>query len=123
MTADIAGREWSRTLRRRGAVVLAPFALAWAAVGASGLPSSGAWAVRIGAVAVSAAVVALALRSGGREVDERSRRQPDGWRRRVGVVNAAQFALIAVVVVLLIVVDAPELVPPLVCLVEQPCQR
>ena len=48
----------SRALRRRGALVLSGFALLWALVGASGLPSGDGWTVRLAAVSITAAAVA-----------------------------------------------------------------
>lgn len=105
----------SGTLRRRGAVVLALFAVLWALVAASGLPDVAGWVVRAGAVAVTIGILASA--SVSRPVQERVRRQPPGWYRRVGLVNGVQFAVIAVVVLSCTVGDAPQLAAPLIALV------
>lgn len=116
MTTNDVRSTHSRDLRRRGAVVLAVFALLWGAVAASGLPAGAAWTVRVVAVLTSAVLVATALRSGGSR-PERSRRQPEGWHRWVGIVNLGQFVVIALVVVASLAAGVPQLVPPVVCLV------
>lgn len=132
MTADVVGggslgdageqgagaadaRRWSATLRRRGAVVLGLFAVLWGFVAASGLAEM-AWPARWASLAVTAAVLALALRP-GMAADERPRAQPAGWHRRVGLVNGGQFAVIALVVVGALALDAPQVVAPAVALV------
>lgn len=117
MTVDAVRQDRSESLRRRGTLILVLFALLWAAVGASGLPSGAAWAVRIAAVVVSAGAILLTFRPGDAGAPERSRRQPEGWYRHVGVVNLAQFVAIALVVLIFIAVGAPELIPPVVCLI------
>lgn len=105
----------SGSLRRRGAVVLTLFAVLWALVAASGLPSAAGWTVRAGALAVTGGILASALSS--RPLHERVRRQPPGWYRRVGLVNGIQFAVIIAVLLVCVVADAPELVAPLIALV------
>jgi hypothetical protein len=117
LIVDTAQQEHSRSLRRRGTLILALFALLWAVVGASGLPTGAAWAVGIAAVVLAAAAIALAFRGGGEGSPERARRQPEGWYRHVGLVNVAQFVAIAVVVALAMALGAPQFVPPVVCLV------
>jgi hypothetical protein len=122
MTTGVASRPrspqaHSRTLRRRGALILAPFALLWAVVAASGLPGGAAWAVRIGAVVLAGAAIAVTFRSGRDGTPERTRHQPDGWYRWVGLVNLAQFVVIALIVAVGIALTVPQLVPPAVCLV------
>lgn len=117
MTLNAAQQELSRSLRQRGALILALFSLLWAAVGASGLPSTAAWVVRIAAVLISAGALMLTFRPGGAETPERARQQPEGWHRRVGVVNLVQFVAIALAVVALLAVGAPQLVPPAVCMI------
>ncbi|MFD5038357.1 hypothetical protein ACFWNI_14835 [Streptomyces sp. NPDC058377] len=84
----------TRSLRRRGTVVLSVFALVWAFAGASGLASSGAaLAVEIIAVPVTAAALFLAYREGAapspRLVD-----LPANWARSVGIVNVVELAAI-----------------------------
>ncbi|MFD0773777.1 DUF7010 family protein [Streptomonospora algeriensis] len=109
-------RELDRNLRRRGAFVLAFFALMWALAGASGLGRA-VPAVAAGAVAVSAAVVVLAYRYGYAGDRQRERRLPHGWGRSVGVVNIAQAAAIAAAVLLLVNTGSTLLLPPVVCLI------
>lgn len=108
-------QELSRSLRRRGAIVLALFAMLWAVVGRSGL-SAGTTVALVGALAVTALAVFAALRPA--EADrERVRTQPANWHRQVGVVNLTQFVAIGVVVAVFVSLGLPSLVPPLVCLV------
>jgi hypothetical protein len=108
--------QHSRTLRRRGILVLALFAILWAVVGASGLPSDLASGARIAGVIISAAIIAVAFRP-GRPMAERRRNQPDGWYRRVGLINLVQAAAIALVVLGFITAQVPQLVPPVVCVI------
>lgn len=117
VTLKAAQQELSRSLRRRGGLILALFALLWAAVGASGLPSTAAWGVRIGAVVLSAGALVLTFRPGGAGTLERARQQPEGWYGGVGVVNLVQFVAIALAVVVLLAVGMPQLVPPAVCVI------
>ncbi|GAB3530594.1 hypothetical protein [Arthrobacter monumenti] len=117
ITVDTAAQEQSRIMRRRGAVILAMFAVLWAAVGASGLTTGPAGVVRIAAIVPSAAIVLLAHRPGSAEMPERKRYQPQGWYRHVGIVNLVQAAAIAVTVLGFIAADVPQLVPPVVCLI------
>lgn len=116
MTTDTAQRQ-SRTFRQRGAVVLSLFAVLWAAVAASGVAPAAAWPVRIGAVLVAVAIIALALRPGASALPDRPRSLPEGWHRTVGLVNGGQFVLIAVVVAVGVLAGVPQIVPPAVCLV------
>jgi uncharacterized membrane protein len=115
-TAGSTEQAVSRSFQQRGALVLALFAVLWAAVAASGLPAALGWPVRIGAVVVAVAIIAAALRRPG-AVRERVRTLPRNWRRSVGIVNGAQFAVIALVVVAGLTTGAPQIVPPLVALV------
>ncbi|WP_051441992.1 hypothetical protein [Arthrobacter sp. H14] len=117
ITVDTAARERSRVMRRRGVVVLALFAVLWAAVGASGLTAGTAGMVRIAAVIPSIAIVLLAYHPGSAELPERQRYQPQGWYRHVGIVNLVQAAAIAVTVLGFIAADVPQLVPPVVSLI------
>lgn len=114
---NAAQQELSRTLRQRGALIVALFALLWAAVGASGLSATAAWVVRIGAVVISAGALVLTFRPGGAGTPERARQQPEGWYRRVGVVNLIQFVAIVLAVVAPLAVGAPQLVLPAVCVI------
>lgn len=118
MTVEAECRALDHSLRRRGALVLAFFALVWAAAGSSGV-TTGASAVAVGACAVllTGTVVVLALRRGSDEATARQRRLPERWNHRIGMVNGAQAAGIAVTVLLLVNLNAAFLLPAAVCLV------
>lgn len=116
-TAGSTEQAVSRSFRQRGALVLALFAVLWAAVAASGLPAALGWPVRIGAVVVAVAIIAATYRRRPGAVPERVRTLPRDWRRSVGIVNGAQFAVIALVVVVGLTTGVPQIVPPLVALV------
>jgi len=118
MTVEATEVVWSRTLRRRGALVLAPFALLWSLVAVSGLPAGSLWAARLTSALITVAVLALLVPvPAGAGAQERRRDQPDGWRKRVGLVNLAEFATIVLAVMVLAATGAPQLVPPTVALV------
>jgi hypothetical protein len=121
MTVGTSPVDLSRALRRRGAVVVALFALLWALVAASGLPSGVAAPVRVVAALASGAALGLVIAGsrGRRQAPspERVRRQPEGWHRRVGVVNLLEAVAIALTVVVCVAADVPQLVPPVVSLV------
>ncbi len=107
----------TRSLRRRGTVVLSVFALAWAFAGASGLASSGAaLAVEIIAVPVTAAALFLAYRKGAapspRLVD-----LPANWARSVGIVNVVELAAIFGVIAASNASGHPAFIPPAIALV------
>ncbi|MFB8119420.1 hypothetical protein ACFQ6U_10970 [Streptomyces sp. NPDC056465] len=107
----------TRTLRRRGTVVLSVFALVWALAGASGLASGGAaLAVEIIAVPVTAVAVFLAYRKGAapspRMVD-----LPHNWARSVGIVNVVELAAIFAVIAASNASGRPSFIPPAIALV------
>ncbi|WP_405693043.1 DUF7010 family protein [Streptomyces sp. NBC_01185] len=107
----------TRTLRRRGTVVLSVFALVWAFAGASGLTSGGAaLAVEIIAVPVTALAVFLAYREGAapspRMVD-----LPRNWARSVGIVNVVELAAIFAVIAASNASGRPSFIPPAIALV------
>lgn len=107
----------TRSLRRRGTVVLSVFALVWAFAGASGLASSGAaLAVEIIAVPVTAAALFLAYRKGAapspRLVD-----LPANWARAVGIVNVVELAAIFGVIAASNASGHPAFIPPAIALV------
>ncbi|WP_329420345.1 hypothetical protein OG810_15075 [Streptomyces sp. NBC_01693] len=107
----------TRSLRRRGTVVLSVFALVWAFAGASGLASSGAaLAVEIIAVPVTAAALFLAYRKGAapspRPVD-----LPANWARSVGIVNVVELAAIFGVIAASNASGHPAFIPPAIALV------
>ncbi|MEU0136414.1 hypothetical protein ABZ172_20625 [Streptomyces sp. NPDC006296] len=107
----------TRTLRRRGTVVLSVFALVWAFAGASGLASPGAaLTVEILAAPVTAAAVLLAYRKGAapspRTVD-----LPRNWARSVGIVNGAELVAIGAVIGVSNASGQPAFIPPCIALV------
>ncbi|MGW0781946.1 hypothetical protein [Streptomyces sp. NPDC002913] len=107
----------TRSLRRRGTVVLSVFALVWAFAGASGLASSGAaLAVEIAAVPVTVAAVLLAYRKGAapspRMVD-----LPANWARSVGIVNVVELVAIFAVIAASNASGHPGFIPPAIALV------
>ncbi|MFE4692490.1 hypothetical protein ACFRH6_20850 [Streptomyces sp. NPDC056749] len=107
----------TRTLRRRGTVVLSVFALVWTFAGASGLASPGAaLAVEILAVPVTAVAILLAYRKGAapspRMVD-----LPGNWARSVGIVNVVELAAIFAVIAASNASGHPGFIPPCIALV------
>ncbi|MFD5873569.1 hypothetical protein [Streptomyces sp. NPDC060322] len=115
--ADAECAALTRTLRRRGTVVLSVFALVWAFAGASGLASgSAALAVEIIAVPVTALAVFLAYRKGAapspRMVD-----LPRNWARSVGIVNVVELAAIFAVIAASNASGRPSFIPPAIALV------
>ncbi|MBM7436859.1 hypothetical protein [Streptomyces sp. HB132] len=107
----------TRTLRRRGTVVLSVFALVWAFAGASGLASSGAaLAVEILAVPVTAAAIVLAYRKGAAP-SPRAVNLPENWARSVGVVNVIELAAIFAVIAASNASGHPAFIPPAIALV------
>jgi hypothetical protein len=114
---EAAEPELSRSLQRRGVLILAPIGVVWGLVGASGLPAGPAWGLRIAAALLAVGAVVLAVRPAPAGRAPRERHLPERWWRTVGLVNAGQFVGIALVVAVCVVLGYPELVPPLVCLV------
>lgn len=112
---DVTEREHSHRLRRRGAVILGLFAMAWAMVGVSGL-GSGVILARVGAFVVTVLAVGAAFLPVPPD-RERVRSQPTEWYRHVGLVNLTQFIVIVVVVVVCGSTGLVVLIPPVVCLV------
>ncbi|MFJ4838149.1 hypothetical protein [Streptomyces sp. NPDC088746] len=107
----------TRTLRRRGTVVLSVFAVVWAFAGASGLASSGAaLAVEIMAVPVTAAALLLVYRKGAAP-SPRLVSLPANWARSVGIVNVVELAAIFAVIAASNATGHPAFVPPAIALV------
>ncbi|MFG2921760.1 hypothetical protein ACGFYA_09575 [Streptomyces sp. NPDC048305] len=107
----------TRTLRRRGTVVLSVFALVWAFAGASGLASGGAaLAVEAAAAVVTVTAIVLAYRKGAapspRMVD-----LPSGWARSVGIVNAVELVAVFAVIAASNASGRPGFIPPAIALV------
>ncbi|MFJ8882830.1 hypothetical protein ACIRJR_05395 [Streptomyces sp. NPDC102402] len=115
--ADAECAALTRSLRRRGTVVLSVFALVWAFAGSSGLASGGAaLAVEIIAVPVTAVAVLLAYRKGAapspRMVD-----LPRNWARSVGIVNVVELVAVFAVIAASNASGRPGLIPPAIALV------
>jgi len=114
---DVLCAALTRSLRRRGTVVLSVFALVWVFAGASGLASPGAaLAAEIIAVPVTAVAILLAYRKGAapspRLVD-----LPANWARSVGVVNVVELAAVFGVIAASNASGHPGLIPPGIALV------
>ncbi|MFE3070062.1 hypothetical protein [Streptomyces sp. NPDC059247] len=107
----------TRDLRRRGAIVLAVFALVWAFAGGSGIAAAPvSVAVGIVAAAVTVAAVVLAFRGTAGPVT-RLVRLPEKWNRGVGMVNAAEVVAIFAVIAASNASGHPEFIPVGICLV------
>ncbi|MFF9912733.1 DUF7010 family protein [Streptomyces sp. NPDC013457] len=120
MTTDTADAEClalTRTLRRRGAIVLAVFALVWALAGGSGITAAPV-SVAVGVVAalVTAGAVVLAFRGTAGPVT-RPVRLPEKWNRGVGMVNMAELVAIFVAIAASNASGHPEFIPVGICLV------
>ncbi|MFF4243795.1 hypothetical protein ACFYY2_04900 [Streptomyces sp. NPDC001822] len=107
----------TRTLRRRGTVVLSVFALVWAFAGASGLTSPAlALTIETAAVPLAVAAVLLAYRKGAAP-SPRVVSLPRNWARSVGVVNVVELAAVFAAVAVSNASGHPGFVPPAVALV------
>lgn len=116
-TVDAECLTLTRDLRRRGAIVLAVFALVWAFAAGSGIaavPVSVAVGVVAAAVTVGAVVTAF---RGTRGPVTRTVRLPEKWNRGVGLVNVAEVAAIFVVFAASNASGHPEFIPVGICLV------
>ncbi|MFE6131031.1 hypothetical protein ACFQ6Q_22655 [Streptomyces sp. NPDC056437] len=117
MTTEPECQTLTQNLRRRGAIVLAVFALVWAFAGGSGIEAAAvSVAVGVAAAALSVAGVVLAFR-GAAAPAVRSVRLPEKWNRGVGIVNAAEVVAIFAVIAASNATGRPELIPPGICLV------
>ncbi|MFD0021067.1 hypothetical protein [Streptomyces sp. NPDC058382] len=107
----------TRSLRRRGTVVLSVFAAVWAFAGASGLTSSGASAaIEIVAVPLTAVAIVLAYRKGAAP-SPRMVNLPGNWARAVGIVNVVEVAAVFAVIAASNASGHPEFIPAAVALV------
>ncbi|MFF3322765.1 DUF7010 family protein [Streptomyces sp. NPDC002889] len=117
MTTDTECLTLTRNLRRRGATVLAVFALVWAFAAGSGIPAMAvSVTVAVVAAALTVAAVALAFRGATRPIT-RVVRLPAKWNRGVGLVNAAEVVAILAVIAASNASAHPDLIPPGICLV------
>lgn len=110
-TADAECLAVTRSLRRRGAIVLAVFGLVWAFAGGSGIAAAPV-SVAVGVVAavVTAGAVVIAFR-GTRGPVNRPVRLPEKWNRGVGLVNAAELVAIFAVIAASNASGHPEFIP------------
>ncbi|MFC9398887.1 DUF7010 family protein [Streptomyces sp. NPDC057027] len=111
---DAACVDLTRTLRRRGGLVLAVFGLVWALAGGSG--TSVATPVNVVALAVTIAAAERAFRGTAGPVT-RTVRLPEKWNRGVGLVNAAELVAVFAVIAASNASGRPELIPVGICLV------
>ncbi|MEU9090288.1 hypothetical protein [Streptomyces sp. NPDC048428] len=107
----------TRSLRRRGTLVLSVFAVVWAFAGASGIASSGAaLAVEIAAVPLAAVAVFLACRKGAAP-SPRLVSLPRNWARAVGIVNGVEVVAIFAVIAASNASGHPGFIPGAIALV------
>ncbi|MFE5795265.1 hypothetical protein ACFQ8C_22210 [Streptomyces sp. NPDC056503] len=116
MTVDAECLALTRTLRRRGVVVLSVFGLVWALAGGSGLPAPGLPVAGALGVLLTAGALAAGFRGTAREVT-RPVRLPERWNRGVGVVNAVEVAAIVGVIAASNAAGRQEWIPVGICLV------
>ncbi|MFF2773549.1 hypothetical protein ACFVU3_01445 [Streptomyces sp. NPDC058052] len=114
MTTDAACLALTRTLRRRGIVVLSVFGAVWALAGGSGLPAPGLLVAGVLAALLTAGTLAAGFRGTAREVT-RPVRLPERWNRGVGVVNAGEAAAIVGVVAVSNATGHQEWIPVGIC--------
>ncbi|MCX5228803.1 hypothetical protein ABZY16_37210 [Streptomyces sp. NPDC006553] len=116
-TTDAECLALTRNLRRRGAIVLAVFALVWAFAGGSGIAAVPV-SVAVGVVAavVTAGAVVFAFR-GTAGPATRLVRLPEKWNRGVGLVNMAELVAIFAVIAASNASGHPEFIPIGICLV------
>ncbi|MFE5487145.1 DUF7010 family protein [Streptomyces sp. NPDC056527] len=116
-TTDAECLALTRNLRRRGAIVLAVFALVWAFAGGSGIAAMPvSTAVGVVAAVVTIGAVVLAFRGTAGPVT-RTVRLPEKWNRGVGLVNVAELVAIFVVIAVSNASGHPEFIPVGICLV------
>lgn len=102
--------------RQAGALITGLFGLPWALTASGFLPAVAAMGVRWAALAITVLAVGVALLRPATGQD-RVRRVPGDWRRRVNQVGMAEAAAILAAVAALALSGRPTLVPAAVCLV------
>jgi hypothetical protein len=117
MTEDTECLTLTQNLRRRGAIVLAVFALVWACAAGSGIALMPV-AVAVGATGavLTGVAVALAFR-GAAGPARRAVRLPEKWNRGVGLVNGLEVVAVFAVIAAANATGHAELIPPGICLV------
>lgn len=117
MTTDTECLTLTQSLRRRGAVVLAVFALVWAFAAGSGIAVMPV-AVAVGVVgAVLTGVAVVLAHRGAAGPARRTVRLPEKWNRGVGLVNALEVVAVFAVIAVANATGHAELIPPGICLV------
>ncbi|MEV5437774.1 hypothetical protein AB0K80_17425 [Streptomyces sp. NPDC052682] len=117
--SDAECRALTRTLRRRGTLVLSVFALVWAVAAASGTGSA-TDAVPVGIEAAAVLVTAGAIYLGYRKGAAPSPRMvslPANWARGVGIVNTVELVAVFAVIAASNASGRPELIPVGIALV------
>ncbi|WP_394426089.1 hypothetical protein [Streptomyces sp. SGAir0957] len=117
--ADAECLALTRTLRRRGALVLSVFGLLWAFAGASGTGSGTdavPLAIEVAAVLVTAGALYLGYR-GGAAPSPRTVNLPEKWARGVGIVNTVEVVAIFAVIAAANATDRQGLIPVGIALV------
>ncbi|MFF9343104.1 MULTISPECIES: DUF7010 family protein [unclassified Streptomyces] len=115
VTTDAECLALTRTLRRRGVVVLSVFGTVWALAGGSGLPAPGPVVVGVLGAVLAVATLAAGFRGTAGAVN-RPVRLPERWNRGIGIVNAAEAAAIVGVVAGSNAAGRPEWIPVGICL-------
>ncbi|WP_404787457.1 hypothetical protein [Streptomyces pristinaespiralis] len=117
MTTDTECLTLTQNLRRRGAIVLAVFALVWAFAAGSGIAAMPV-SVTVGAVGAVLTVVAVVLAFRGAAGPARRMVElPEKWNRGVGLVNAVEVVAVFAVIAASNATGHAELIPPGICLV------
>ncbi|MFD4377407.1 hypothetical protein [Streptomyces sp. NPDC058486] len=116
MTVDAECLALTRTLRRRGVVVLSVFGVVWALAGGSGLPGPGVLVAGVVGALLAGATLVAGFRGTAGEVT-RPVRLPERWNRGIGIVNAAEVVAIVGVIAGANAAGHQEWIPVGVCLV------
>ncbi|GGS65205.1 DUF7010 family protein [Streptomyces violaceus] len=109
----------TRSLRRRGTLVLAVFALAWAVAAASGTGSAtdpAPLGIEGAAVLLTAVALYLGYRKGAAP-SPRTVSLPANWARGVGIVNTIELVAVFAVVAASNAAGRPEVIPAAIALV------
>ncbi|WP_053672863.1 DUF7010 family protein [Streptomyces sp. NRRL B-1140] len=109
----------TRSLRRRGVLVLSVFALLWAVAAASGTGSATdavPLCIEVAALLLTAAAIRLGYRKGAAP-SPRTVNLPANWARGVGIVNTVELVAVFAVIAASNAADRPEAVPAGIALV------
>ncbi|MGI5426531.1 DUF7010 family protein [Streptomyces sp. CA-179760] len=109
----------TRTLRRRGTLVLAVFALVWAVAAASGAGSAtdpAPLGIEVGGVLLTVVALCLGYRKGAAP-SPRTVSLPANWTRGVGIVNTIELVAVFAVIAVSNAAGRPEVIPAGIALV------